>query len=100
MKDYSAQKVAAWEEHHRRFTCDHTITSVRTRQVRGGSFQYVEQCALCGDPTCSPMPKATAIARCKWREPRRVKDDRKRVAAYLRMLGIPADAKHRKAASK
>ena len=28
--------------------------------------------------------------------PRRVKDERKKIAAYLRLLGIPADAKHRK----
>ncbi len=32
--------------------------------------------------------------------PRRVKDDRKKVAAYLRLLGIPADAKHRKLMAK
>jgi hypothetical protein len=32
--------------------------------------------------------------------PRRVKDDRKKVAAYLRLLGIPADARPRKVASK
>lgn len=75
MKDYNAQKVIAWKEHHDRFTCDHPTGAVCKRQISGGSFQYVAQCTRCGKPMCSPMPKSEALAICGGREPQPFDDD-------------------------
>jgi 5-methylcytosine-specific restriction endonuclease McrA len=57
-------KSALWKEHSEKFTCEHSVSELRERTVKGGGKQFVRQCLRCGDAITSPIKTDDAIAQC------------------------------------
>jgi 5-methylcytosine-specific restriction endonuclease McrA len=69
MRSFFDKKRQAWEAHHQQFKCDHDLTDLRRRIIRGGAVQYVNQCLNCGESQNQPVAKAKALAESDGIEP-------------------------------
>ena len=47
--------------HHEEFACEHKYSNLTKRKIKGGSFQYIMQCATCGYPASQAISKSKAI---------------------------------------
>lgn len=65
MQEYLSQKLDAWAEHGRKFKCEHLSVSLRTREIQGGSVQFVYQCMRCGDAKGQAIRRVDALRLCE-----------------------------------
>lgn len=55
------EKIKALSAHWEARQCAHEQKQRRKRTVRGGGFQYVDQCLKCGRPMTNPISRAKAL---------------------------------------
>ena len=66
--DYFEQYRIIHEKHtseskklHEKYNCNHVITNIKKREIKGGAFQYVMQCSTCGKNIGQAIAKKEAF---------------------------------------
>jgi len=58
IQDEYSQK---FEDHHKKYKCDHATLEVTKRIIAGGSVQFMRQCKRCGKPVGGAIKKEIAF---------------------------------------
>ena len=50
------------QQYEKRFVCSHEKLNLKKRKVKGGAFQYVKQCLVCGNAMPQPIKQEVALS--------------------------------------
>lgn len=62
---HKSSKEEAWDQHHKKYECEHNNQELRRRTIRGGAIQYRYQCLRCGEAVGSAVASSKAAANTK-----------------------------------
>ena len=50
-----------YEDHHKKYKCEHNVVEITKRTIAGGSVQFMRQCNRCGKPIGGAIKKEIAF---------------------------------------